>query len=41
MAGIKKGFESFRGRGGNLLENLFIVILVFYPLRHIMLGLDL
>jgi len=29
------------GRGANLLENLFIVILVFYPLRHINWGLDL
>ena len=26
---------------GNLLENLFIVILAFYPLRHISWGLDL
>ena len=25
----------------NLLENLFIVILAFYPLRHIGVGLDL
>ena len=28
-------------RLGNLLENLFIVILAFYPLRHISWGLDL
>lgn len=28
-------------RRANLLENLFIVILVFYPLRHINWGLDL
>lgn len=28
-------------RWDNLLENLFIVILVFYPLRHIGWGLDL
>lgn len=28
-------------RRANLLENLFIVILVFYPLRHIGWGLDL
>lgn len=30
-----------RWRWDNLLENLFIVILVFYPLRHISWGLDL
>lgn len=29
------------GRRENLLENLFIVILVFYPLRHVNWGLDL
>ena len=28
------------GRWMNLLENLFVVILVFYPLRHIGCGLD-
>lgn len=28
------------GRFRNLLENLFIVILVFYPLRHISWGID-
>ena len=28
-------------RQGNILENLCIVILVFYPLRHINWGLDL
>ena len=30
-----------RKRQGNLLENLFIVVLAFYPLRHIAWGLDL
>lgn len=35
----RQGFS--RIRWGNLLENLFIVILVFYPLRHIGWGLDL
>lgn len=28
-------------RIGNLFENLFVVILVFYPLRHVQWGLDL
>lgn len=28
-------------RRGNILENLFIIILAFYPLRHISWGLDL
>ena len=28
-------------RRGNLLENLFIIVLAFYPLRHISWGLDL
>ena len=28
------------GRFGNILENLFVVVLAFYPLRHIGLGLD-
>ncbi len=30
-----------RMQWGNLLENLAIVVLAFYPLRHIQLGLDL
>lgn len=30
-----------RGRWGSLPENLMIVVLAFYPLRHIGLGLDL
>ena len=29
-----------RTKWNNLLENLAIVILAFYPLRHIQLGLD-
>lgn len=28
-------------RWGNMLENIFIVVLAFYPLRHISRGLDL
>lgn len=32
---------EMKTRQRNLLENLFIVILVFYPLRHINWGLDL
>ena len=28
-------------RWGNLLENIFVVVLAFYPLRHIHWGLDL
>lgn len=38
---IKSAKELKSSRGTNLLENLFIVILVFYPLRHINQGLDL
>lgn len=33
--------NSKKARYTNLLENLFIVILAFYPLRHIAYGLDL
>lgn len=32
---------SLKKRIGNLFENLFVVILVFYPLRHVQWGLDL
>lgn len=32
---------TLKKRIGNLLENLFLVILVFYPLRHVQWGLDL
>lgn len=32
---------AFPKRRGNLLENFFIIVLAFYPLRHISMGLDL
>lgn len=38
---VNKEQNKKYGRGANLLENLFVVILVFYPLRHINWGLDL
>lgn len=43
MAGIAgKGKLEKRPAGwGNILENLFVVILAFYPLRHIYQGIDL
>ena len=34
-------YQQPQRRSGNLLENLFIVILAFYPLRHIGQGIDL
>ena len=37
----KETGEQFRRQWGNVLENLAIVILAFYPLRHIQWGLDL
>ena len=33
--------EAAKPRWGNLLENIFVVVLAFYPLRHIHWGLDL
>lgn len=35
----RKGYP-FQGRWMNMMENLFIVILAFYPLRHISWGID-
>ena len=35
----KYGLSQIKWAG--ILENLFVVILVFYPLRHITWGLDL
>lgn len=37
----KEKYGLSRAQWGNLLENLAIVVLAFYPLRHIQLGLDL
>lgn len=39
----KKTVKAYKDnrKAANLLENLFLVILVFYPLRHINWGLDL
>lgn len=34
-------YQQPQWRSSNLMENLFIVILAFYPLRHISLGIDL
>ena len=36
-----KHSEPAKPRWGNLLENIFVVVLAFYPLRHIHWGLDL
>lgn len=42
MRNIMKNRQAEKlARGMNLLENIFIVILTFYPLRHISYGLDL
>lgn len=41
MAGKDRRQAGPQWRWNNLLENLFIVILAFYPLRHIGWGLDL
>lgn len=35
-----RGRDISRTRWGDLMENLFIVILAFYPLRHIAWGID-
>ena len=36
-----QGGNGMRFHAGNLWENLFVVILALYPLRHIYVGLDL
>ena len=41
MEANRKQYQQPQWRSGNLLENLFIVILAFYPLRHIGQGIDL
>ncbi|HBA48119.1 MAG TPA: hypothetical protein DCZ91_10050 [Lachnospiraceae bacterium] len=41
MEANERKYRQPQRRGSNLLENLFIVILAFYPLRHIGQGIDL
>ena len=41
MEANRKQYQQPQWRSSNLLENLFIVILAFYPLRHIGQGIDL